>query len=209
MPIQWEPFVDFVRRHQRFLLTTHVRPDADGLGSMAALAEVLEQQGKQVQQVIASVMPPRYDFLNPQGRIERFQPPGDGWREVDAAIVLDTGTWNQLGDFGPFLATLNGDKVVIDHHKTQDDLHALRLVDVAAEATGRLTYEAIEALGVPLSARMANSLFAAVAMDTGWFRHSNATEATFTLASKLVRAGAKPTSCTNTFSRTARWPGSS
>ena len=43
MSLDWSPFVDFVRRHRRFLLTTHVRPDGDGLGSMLALAEVLDR----------------------------------------------------------------------------------------------------------------------------------------------------------------------
>jgi phosphoesterase RecJ-like protein len=192
MPLDWSPFVDLVRRHQRFLLTTHVRPDGDGIGSMQALGRALRQQGKDVQLVIASTLPPRYDFLDPEKRIEQFAPPGDRWRNAEAVLVLDTGTWNQLGNFGPFLKTLPAAKAVIDHHLTQDDLGALRLVDGTAEATGRLVCEAIEALGVPLSAEAANDLFVAVAMDTGWFRHSNATAATFHLAAKLLTAGARP-----------------
>jgi phosphoesterase RecJ-like protein len=192
MPIQWAPFVELVRRHQRFLLTTHVRPDGDGLGSMVALAETLEQQGKQVRSVVASVLPARYDFLNADGRIERFQPPGQPWQDSEAIVVLDTGTWNQLGDFGPFMAGLDRPKVVIDHHRTQDDLKALQLVDTSAEATGRLAYEAIAALGGRPSPRAADALFAAVAMDTGWFRHSNTTPATFALAADLVLLGARP-----------------
>src|SRR5262245_46986360 len=151
MPLDWAPFVDFVRHHQRFLLTTHVRPDGDGLGSQLALAEALRSLGKQVRQIIASKYPPRYDFLDPEHTIERFEPPGDAWRDADAVIVLDTGTWNQLGDFGPFMQQLPCEKVVIDHHMTQDDLGALRFVDTTAEATGRLTFEGIAALGVPLS----------------------------------------------------------
>ncbi len=190
--ISWEPFVELVRRQQRILLTTHIRPDADGLGSMRGLAEVLEQQGKQVRMVVASVFPNRYDFLNADGRIERFQLPGTQWADADAIFVLDTGTWNQLGDFGSFLAKQDRPKVVIDHHPSQDDLKALRLVDVTAEATGRLTFEAIQALGGRLTPTVADALFAAVAMDTGWFRHSNATTATFTLAAELVKAGARP-----------------
>ena len=83
-------------------------------------------------------------------------------------------------------------KVVIDHHLTQDDLGALRLVDTSAEATGRLVFEAAAALGVPLSEFAANNLFIALAMDTGWFRHSNTTPATFALAAELVRHGASP-----------------
>jgi phosphoesterase RecJ-like protein len=82
---------------------------------------------------------------------------------------------------------------VIDHHPTQDDLGALRLVDTNAEATGRLVFEAVTALGGPLTPKAAHCLFVAVAMDTGWFRHSNTTPATFTLAAELVRAGAQPT----------------
>ncbi len=193
MPLDWAPFVDLVRRHRRFLLTTHVRPDADGLGSMLGLAEVLRRQSKEVRLLIASAWPPRYDFLDPERRIERFAPPGDAWRDVDAVVVLDTGTWNQLGDFGPFLASLSVPKVVIDHHLSQDDLGAVRLVDTTAEATGRLVFEAVTALGVPLPEGAAQPLFAALATDTGWFRHSNTTAQTFALAEQLVRAGARPT----------------
>jgi phosphoesterase RecJ-like protein len=107
--------------------------------------------------------------------------------------VLDTGTWNQLGAFADFLRPLPAARAVIDHHLTQDDLGALRLVDTTAEATGRLVYEAGRALGVPLAPRAAHCLFVALATDTGWFRHKNTTAATFTLAGELVAAGARPT----------------
>ncbi|HEY7327916.1 MAG TPA: bifunctional oligoribonuclease/PAP phosphatase NrnA [Gemmataceae bacterium] len=195
MPIDWSPFVEFVHRHKRFVLTTHIRPDGDGLGSMLALADVLEAPplSKTVRMTVASVLPPRYDFLDPSRRIRRFEPPGDLYRDADAAVVLDTGTWNQLGDFGVLLRSLPIAKAVIDHHLTQDDLGALRLVDTTAEATGRLVHEAIVALGGPIPASAAHCLFIALAMDTGWFRHTNTTPATFTLAADLVRAGARAT----------------
>jgi len=193
MPIDWSPFVDIVRRCRRFLLTTHVRPDPDGLGSQLGLAEILDGMGKDVRLVIASNWPPRYDFMDPDKRIRRFEPPGQEYRDVEAVIVLDTGTWNQLGDFGPFLKTLACAKVVIDHHLSQDDLGAVRFVDTTSEATGRLVYDAVQALGRPLTPRAADHLFAAVATDTGWFRHPNTTPATFALAEKLQAAGARPT----------------
>jgi phosphoesterase RecJ-like protein len=193
MPLDWAPFVDLVRRHQRFLMTTHVRPDGDGLGSMLALADTLQRQGKEVQLVIASTFPPRYLFLDAKKQIERFTPPGDSWRGSEVIVILDTGTWNQLGDLGPFVKSSTAAKVVIDHHLTQDDLGAQRFVDDGAEATGRLVYEAIQALGVPLSSTAADQLFVALAMDTGWFRHSNTTSVTFELATALSRAGARPT----------------
>lgn len=191
MALDWTPLVDLVRRRQRFLLTTHIRPDGDGIGSMMALEDALRRRGKDVRMTVASVFPPRYRFLDPDSRIERFEAT-DRFRQVDAAIVMDTGTWNQLGDLGPFLKELPVPKLVIDHHPTQDDLGAVRLVDIKAEATGRLTYEAIQALDEPLSATAAQALFVALAMDTGWFRHTNTTPATFTLGAELVRAGARP-----------------
>src|SRR5262249_52047414 len=147
MPIDWTPFVSLVQHTQRFLLTTHVRPDGDALGSMLALSEALRGPGKQVRQVVASTSPARYDFLDPDRLVERFVLPGDPWRDTEAVVILDTGTWGQLGDFGPFLRQLDVPKVVIDHHVTQDDLGAERFVDPKAEATGRLVYEAIQALG--------------------------------------------------------------
>ena len=100
MPLAWDPFVDLVRRHQRFVMTTHVRPDGDGLGSMLALADVLERQGKDVRLVIASSFPPRYNFLAPNGRIDLFNGSADRLGNAQVIVVLDTGTWNQLGDFG-------------------------------------------------------------------------------------------------------------
>src|SRR5262249_37245890 len=184
--------IDLVRRHERFLLTTHVRPDGDGLGSMLALAEVLQQQGKQARMVVASTLPARYAFLDPEHRIGHFEPPGESWRDADAVLVLATGAWSQLGSFGPSLQGSSAAKAVIDHHLTQDDLGAVRFVDTTAEATGRLVFEAITALGGKLSPTVAEALFVAVAMDTGWFRHSNTTAATHTLAAELVRAGARP-----------------
>lgn len=193
MAIDWSPFVAFVQRHRSFLLTTHVRPDGDGLGSMLALANTLEALGKRVHMAVASVIPARYAFLDPPGRVKRFYLPGDEFRAAEAVIVLDTGTWNQLGDLGTLLREMPESRAVIDHHLTQDDLGATRFVDVSAEATGRLVHEAVTALGGPLTVEAAHCLFVAVAMDTGWFRHSNTTPATFALAAKLVEAGAKPT----------------
>jgi phosphoesterase RecJ-like protein len=192
MPIDWRPFVDLVRRHQRFLLTTHVRPDGDALGSMLAMADALVYLGKSVRMVVASQVARRYQFLCPPGRVEVFEPPGDAWRDTDLAMVLDTSAWAQLGSYAAFFKALPVTKVVIDHHQTQDDLGAVRFVDTTAEATGRLVHDARAALDVPLTPVAATELFVALVMDTGWFHHSNTSAATLLLGAELLAAGARP-----------------
>ena len=193
MPVDWSPLVEFLRRHDRPLLMTHVRPDADGLGSQLGLADALRALGKRPRVMIASKLPPRYAFLDP-GRtvIEDFHTAANV-AECDCVVVLDTGTWNQLDDFGDWLKQSPVPRAVIDHHRTQDDLGGLAFVDTGAEAAGRLAHEIIVALGVPVSPAAANHLFMALATDTGWFRHANTTPATFALAGELVRLGANPT----------------
>lgn len=192
MPLDWSPLVDFLTAHERPLLMTHIRPDADGLGSQLALHDALTALGKKPRVAIASKLLPRYGFLDPQRQvIEDFRP--SAFTDSDCVVVLDTGTWNQLGDFGKWLQASPLPRAVVDHHRTQDDLGGLQLVDITAEATGRLGYEIIRALGAPLSAGAAHNLFMAIATDTGWFRHPNATAATFALCGELVALGARPT----------------
>jgi len=194
-PQKWAPFVAFVLEHQRFLVTTHTRPDGDALGSQLALAEALEAVGKTVCRVIASRMPPRYAFMDPDQKIEVYrEPAGQHLKACDAIVVVDTGTWNQLAGLADFVRQSPAATFVIDHHQTQDDLRGGRVVDTSSESCGRLVGEAIDSLDRSLmTASIAQNLFIAVATDTGWFRHSNTVPATFALAERLMDAGARPT----------------
>lgn len=190
----WMPFVDFVGRHQYFLLTTHTRPDGDALGCLMALAEALEARGKKVERIVPGRMPPRYQFMDSEKRIEAFEPPaGQHLTACDAIVVVDTGTWNQLAALADVIRNSSAEKFVIDHHRTQDELGGQRLVDTSAEACGRLVHDAIVALQVPLTATMAHYLYIAIATDTGWFRYSNTTPATHHTCGELLGAGARPT----------------
>ncbi len=143
--------------------------------------------------VNVSPTPPRYDFLDPGGTLfEQFGravvPEALTDREV--VIILDLSAWNQLGDMASFIRGFTGTKVVIDHHVSQDDLGAIFLKDTAAEATGILIMRAIHALGATLTPEVATGLLTAVAMDTGWFRHSNTKASTLRAVAELIEAGA-------------------
>lgn len=194
MSIDWAVFNQFVKVPGRFVISTHMRPDGDALGSALGLCYALRHVGKQAQVVIPSPLPPRYFDIIPRQDVIQY----DTAREaeigpVDAIIIVDTGTWNQLGKFGDWMRRQAVPKLVIDHHRTQDDLNATQLVDIEAEACGRLIYQAVLTLGAPCTKAIADCLFLALSTDTGWFHHRNVSAQTFSLAATLIEAGADPT----------------
>jgi phosphoesterase RecJ-like protein len=192
--INWPRFTELIRTHGSFVLTSHVRPDCDALGSELGMAGVLSALGKQVQIVNPDAVPPNLAFIDPDKRIRRIgrDVPKDGLGPCDVLMVLDTSAWAQLGEMGDVIRSTSAKKVILDHHVSEDDLGAEVFRNTSAEATGRLVLEAAEHLGVALTPEIAAPLFAALATDTGWFRFSSTTATSFEAAAKLVRTGVRP-----------------
>src|SRR3954454_13219695 len=191
MSIDWTPLADLIETHDRFLVTAHVRPDGDALGSEVGMAGFLRQKGKDVRVVNSSRTPPRYDYLDPGGTL--FEHFGTDVRPADLAdrevvVILDLSAWSQLGDMAGWGRRFQGPRVVIDHHVSQDDLGAIFLKDTSAEATGTLVARAIHALGGTFTREVSTGLLTAIAMDTGWFRHSNTRPETLRIVADLLEA---------------------
>jgi bifunctional oligoribonuclease and PAP phosphatase NrnA len=194
MTIDWTPLADVIETHDRFLVTTHVRPDGDALGSEVGMAGLLRQKGKDVRVVNSSPTPPRYDFLDPDRSLfEHFghRVTQDELSDRQVAVILDLSSWNQLGDMAGFIRQFPGPRVIIDHHVSEDDLGATVFKDSSAEATGILVMQAIAALGGTYTPEVAAGLLTAIAMDTGWFRHSNTRSGTLRAVAELMDAGAR------------------
>lgn len=194
MPIDWNPFVPIVEQARSFVLTSHMRPDCDALGSELGMAAALVALGKKVRIVNGDDVPNHIRFIDPRGQIEVI---GSGVTEAevhmaDVHMVLDTSAWGQLGPMADVIRNSPAKKVVIDHHVSGDDLGAVVFKDTESESNGRLVLQATEALGVKLEPDIAKPLFYAMATDTGWFRFSSVTKETFVAAAKLVAAGASP-----------------
>ena len=194
MCINWTKFVEIITSHGRFLLTSHVRPDCDALGSELGMAGVLEALGKEVMIVNPHPTPPNLAFIDPDHKIRVIgqDVQAEELNDVDILMVLDTSAWAQLGDMGDVLRGTKAQKIILDHHVGQDDLGAIAFKNTTAEATGRLIVEAADQLKVQLTPAIAIPLFAAVVTDTGWLRFNSTTSDTFRLAARLVDAGANP-----------------
>lgn len=194
MSIDWSRFCDVIESHESFLLTSHIRPDCDALGSELGMAGILEALGKKVIIVNGQKTPDSLAFIDPTNRIQTIGETItiEELADIDAMMVLDTSAWAQLGPMGDVLKSLDCKKIVFDHHKSADDLDAEEFKDTTAEAAGRLVAEAAEHLKVKLTPEIATPLFAAIATDTGWFRFGSAKEGTYQWGSKLIAAGARP-----------------
>jgi phosphoesterase RecJ-like protein len=194
MSINWPRFAEVIRSTNSFLLTSHIRPDCDALGSELGMAAILESLGKKVRIVNGQTTPPNFTFIDPQRKIRAIgvdiQPAE--LADVELVMILDTSAWIQLGGMADVIKSLPAKRVVVDHHVSEDDLGAEAFKDTRAEATGRLVVEAADALHVPLTPLSAIPLFAALATDTGWFRFGSTTAETYRVAARLVQAGASP-----------------
>jgi len=192
--VDWPRLVELIGRSRRFLLTTHIRPDCDAIGSTMAMAAVLDRLGKEVILVGAFEIPPSQRFLDPEGRFQRLgvQVSKEAADSVDLLMVLDTSAWAQLGAMADVIRATKTPKAILDHHLSADDLGAEVFRDTRAEATGRLVAEAADRLGVAITPEMAAALFTALATDTGWFRFASTTPDTYRLAARLTEAGAEP-----------------
>ena len=194
MRLDWASLLEVLRGCGRVVLTSHVRPDCDALGSELGMLGILEAIGKDVRIVNAQSTPAGLKWIDPANRIESLQ---DGVKKDDLAdrdlfLVLDTSAWAQLGAMGDVAKTMREKVLVVDHHVSEDDLSDRWFKDTSAEATARIVYEIGLRLRVPLTERIATPLYAGLSTDTGGFRFPSTSGETFRVAARLVDAGASP-----------------
>ena len=194
MAVDWTGFREILEQNERFVLTSHIRPDADALGSELALANILRSQGKKVLIANASASPPNLRFLDPDERVKQLgvSVTSEEVLDTDVHIVVDTSAWAQLAKMGDLLRRTTANRVVIDHHVSSDDLDAVEFKDTTAEATGTLLYQLARSLDLPISKETAGFLFCAIATDTGWFRFPSVGANTYRIIADLIDRGVEP-----------------
>jgi len=179
---------------RRVLVTTHVRPDGDAIGTAAAMVMGLRHKGIAAEVLLLSHIPRKYAFLFAENAVvhqdaEQGWPAGLDLSRFDALLVVDTGTWSQLPGLKEKLVGWPGPKFVIDHHLTQEGWADRNLVVTAAAAAGEIVGELLDRWGIALDKGLATALYLAIATDTGWFQFSNTRPYTLRLAAKLMECG--------------------
>ena len=187
------PVLALLREKQRFIITTHVRPDGDAIGSQLALGLFLQKLGKDVALVNSDPAPDNLAWLPGLDAIEVFTGKLAQRRriaEADAILVVDTNTLERLGKVGKAVAGSPAAKVLIDHHTEPETWFDLAYARDTASSTGELVFEIIAAHDAELiDETMATALYAAILTDTGSFRYSSVTPAVHRIVAELMERG--------------------
>ena len=191
MSPDWTRAVKLVDGADCVCLACHIRPDADALGSMLAVAQALHGRG---QQVVASfgddpfAVPAILRFLP---GLDLLSEPASYPAAPAVMMSFDASALDRLGSLtGP--ATAAGELIVVDHHASNSGFGSVSLVDPGAAATAVLAAELIGRLGLRLTRDVATCLYAGLVTDTGSFRFSATTPEVHQLAARLLAAGADP-----------------
>jgi phosphoesterase RecJ-like protein len=188
-------FHEFLGRHRKFLLTTHINPDGDGLGSEAALALWLHERGREVRILNDSVMPPAFVFLARHATFESFEPgiAEERLNWADALIVLDTSNKQRIGRMAPLLDQHAIPIAIVDHHVSHaTGFGQVNVIEPEASATGEILYDLIREGGGTITPEIAEALYVAVMTDTGSFRYSNTDTHAHRMAADLLTHGLDP-----------------
>lgn len=190
----YQQIIDQLSKCKRVLVTTHVRPDGDAIGTTGALVMAMRKAGVDAEVLLLSHLPSKYSFVFKDNGIvhhdaEKGWPQTLSFDRFDAFMVADTGTWSQLPGLKERISNWNVPKIVLDHHLTQEDWATSKLVVTEAAAAAEIAAELIAQWGIDIDPGMATALYVGITSDTGWFQFSNTRPYTHRLAAMLMEKG--------------------
>ncbi|HEX9973703.1 MAG TPA: bifunctional oligoribonuclease/PAP phosphatase NrnA [bacterium] len=177
--------------HNKFVLTTHINPDGDAIGSEMAMAVYLRHLGKEVLIINNSATPNNYQFLDKNEEIIVYDEEKhyDLMASADLYLILDISDWDRLRKIGKIIQNSTVPKICIDHHHINYQFVDIDVIYEQASSTGELIFEFLDKVGFPIQGSVARSLYTCILTDTGSFRFSNTTAKTHVMASRLLDAG--------------------
>jgi phosphoesterase RecJ-like protein len=174
-----------IEQRNRFVLTSHARPDGDAIGSALACRQILRAMGKEADVILRDGVPRIYQPLPYAGEVLQSEKVNG---DYEAAIILECDSVQRTRLHG----LENKFLINIDHHQSGRPFAQVNWIDPKAVATAEMVYRLAREAGVKISPEIATCLYTAVLTDTGAFMFEGTNEHTFELARELVLAGADP-----------------
>jgi phosphoesterase RecJ-like protein len=191
--------VELINKSSNILITTHIKPDGDACGSVAAMYDTLTALGKKAKLILPSEVPEWYEFLftekvpiiDEDVTLEQLKQ--GQFAEPDLIVLIDVNSNNQLSKFSEYLKQNDKPVLVIDHHITNDGLGDVELIDTTAAATALIIFDFLKYANWQITEKIAQALFVAAATDTGWFQFGNTDSKVHRSCAELIDAGVNPT----------------
>jgi bifunctional oligoribonuclease and PAP phosphatase NrnA len=190
--------IELIESKQKFAITTHVRPDGDGIGSSLGLYWLLRSLGKDVEVIVRDKIPSSYLSLPGAREIRQVLEIDE---KYDAVFVIECSGLERPG-----IKNLENQFTVnIDHHVTSERFGKINWIDPTASAVGEMIYNLCKAIGGKITSEIAECLYMALVTDTGSFLFSNTTDRTLKIASELIKFGAKPSKISEVVYNSHSW----
>ncbi len=176
--------VDALKNGDNFLITAHVNPDGDALGSMAALGFILKELNKRFTLYNESGVPNKFAWLKLPDRVHTELPE----ESYDCIVVLDSGDVKRAGD--KLTPLLEKNKTInIDHHLGNPEFGDINWVEPGRSSVGEMIGLIAEKAGMELTGAAAEAVYLAMASDTGFFTYDNTTARVLEMTARLLRNG--------------------
>ncbi len=193
--INYSKLFELLKLHNKFIITCHVNPDADAIGSEIAVAEILKQLGKKFVIINTSSIPYNLEFLNAKNFIKKFDEKKHlkFFKSFDAAIFLDHNDLRRTVRMEKYFREFTGTKICIDHHLQPENFTKYKFLDKTKSSTGEIILDFILSQSeIKLTKKIAQALYAAIMTDTGSFRFPKTTAELHRKVAILLEHGVKP-----------------
>ncbi len=186
-----------VQENSKVVITNHVNPDGDAMGSALGLALILKKLAKEVHVVVPNAYPHFLNWISGADAVVEYGTEAEKARELIAAAELifhlDYNSLKRSGDLQPLLSSNKATKVVVDHHQQPDDFPDILVSDPAMSSTCEMIFHLAEKLNWQqyFDSDFAQAIYAGIMTDTGNFRFSSTTPETHRVAGELLKLGVK------------------
>lgn len=195
----YRSLIQKIKNAKTIFITTHLAPDADGLGSQLALHRAFDKMGKKSFLVNEEKLIGRYLYLDPSKiiqSIDEFLETKDKTK-IDLCIIVDTNKIVRTGHkISQYLQSQN-EVIFIDHHPFKHQEPDKYYIDQSAAATGQIVGQLLKEMGITFDREIARPLYTAILIDTNSFRYPNVTTQTHSLIAELLSTGINPNEAYN------------
>ncbi len=191
----YEEILQIISANNTFVITSHINPDGDAIGSELGLYRALIAAGKKARIINVSETPRELIFLDKYNSIEKYNPRKHNKIIADADVhfFLDLNQLSRTKAMQKTFDKYRKTRVCIDHHQAPENFADYLLLEPQIGSVGEIIFDFLEKTKLTeIDFDIAEPIYAAIMTDTGSFRYERTTPKTHKIAAKLLKTGIDP-----------------